>query len=128
MEATVNSEMAYWEIPQAALQDYLCTNNEFYWLFCNNNLRGYAWPGLAVHNYLHVQYMEECIILIAFGIITGIVSLKFPLSSQPDLGDWKIEVVYKVYTYDFFPVCQIIVVVVIVIFIIIIIITRNSVH
>ena len=72
--------------------------------------------------------MEECIILIAFGIIIGIVSLKFPLSSQPDLGDWKIEVVYKVYTYDFFPVCQIIVVVVIVIFIIIIIITRNSVH
>ena len=55
-----------------------------------------------MHNYLHVQYMEECIILIAFGVITGIVSLKFPLSSQPDLGDWKIEAVCKVYTYFFF--------------------------
>ena len=46
---------------------------------------------------------KKCIILIAFGIIiTGIVSLKFPLSSQPNLGDWKIEAVCKVYTYFFF--------------------------
>ncbi|XP_067056984.1 pregnancy zone protein-like isoform X1 [Acropora muricata] len=27
--------------------------------------------------------------------VVGIVSLKFPLSSQPDLGDWKIEAVCK---------------------------------
>ncbi|KAK2568088.1 C3 and PZP-like alpha-2-macroglobulin domain-containing protein 8 [Acropora cervicornis] len=29
--------------------------------------------------------------------VVGIVSLKFPLSSQPDLGDWKIEAVCKVF-------------------------------
>ena len=44
-----------------------------------------------------LDLVQLCIILIAVGIITGIVSLKFPLSSQPDLGDWKIEAVCKVF-------------------------------
>ena len=45
-----------------------------------------------------LDLVQLCIILIAvLIIITGIVSLKFPLSSQPDLGDWKIEAVCKVF-------------------------------
>ena len=71
-----------------------------------------------------LDLVQLCVILIAVGIITGMVSLKFPLSSQPDLGDWKIRAVCKVFVcnYDFFSVFKIINIIIIIKFSVLLII------
>ena len=45
---------------------------------------------------LKQDYVKFCFVLFCFHK-KGIVSLKFPLSSQPVLGDWKIDATVQVY-------------------------------
>ena len=62
--------------------------------FIPHELRFYL--SLVYVHMVHIFFFFKTKDTLIFFYNIGIISLKFPLSSQPVLGDWKIEALFQV--------------------------------